>query len=126
MRRGGGRTRDAITLPWPGPCFKDAGTRLVKDVAPFVQITSASRCPRERETEAREILEMLLPPVTEEDGDTSGEMPEPAPFRQRFEKACPILAVDYALHSREMTTQFPAFGKVVLPKRNVCRRSLQV
>jgi hypothetical protein len=74
-------TRDAIQLAMARGLLEDAGipfyllgqiTRLVNDVDPFLQKHVRIQVPLDREAEAQEILEMLLQPVTEDDGGTPG------------------------------------------------------
>lgn len=74
-------TRDAIQLAMARGLLEDAGipfyllgqiTRLVNDVDPFLQKHVRIQVPRDRQAEAQEILEMLLQPVVEDDGDTPG------------------------------------------------------
>jgi hypothetical protein len=66
-------TRDAIQLAMAKGLLEDAGipflllgqiTRLVNDVDPFIQKHVRVQVPRDREAEARELLEMLLNPDT--------------------------------------------------------------
>jgi len=65
-------TQDAIQLAMVKGLLEDAGipfflrgqiTRLVNDVDPFIQKHMRVQVPRDREAEARELIEMLMQPV---------------------------------------------------------------